>query len=86
MKTFLRKSICILLVSLVLILTGCTSTTIQSYSDELVSSLWSAKLDNGTQIMLIFEDDKATLKMSSMTIKLKYRMLLNISCILTEFV
>ena len=55
--------ICALLLSFIVVLAGCTSTSIQSYSDELVSSLWCAQLDNGTQIMLSFCLDEATLKM-----------------------
>lgn len=55
---------CVFLLVVILMLTGCTKTAIQSYSDELVSSLWSATLDNETRIMLSFaEDDTATLKM-----------------------
>lgn len=50
------------MISFVVTITGCTSTSIQSYSDELVSSLWCAKLENSTQIMLSFKDDKADLK------------------------
>ena len=46
------------MISFVVTLTGCTSISIQSYSDELVSSLWCAKLENSTQIMLSFKDDK----------------------------
>ncbi len=62
MKKLVKIAMCILLLSFAFLLSSCTSTSIQSYSDELVESVWYAELENGTQIMLSFKDVKATLE------------------------
>ena len=63
MKNIYKSIVCVILVVLTLVLSGCTKA-VTNPADELTGSKWYSKLENKNEITLEFIDDKARLTLS----------------------
>lgn len=63
MKTIYKSIVCVVLLVLTLVLSGCTKA-VANPADELTDSKWYAQLENGNEITLDFSGDKASLTLS----------------------